>query len=159
MKHMPRLALLALALASPACGSSDDTSAPDATNCASDSRAEQFTAGMGKLGDAGLIHFTLVSSTPAPPARNDNDWVIALTDAGGTPLTGATMSVKPFMPDHNHGTGIVASVNETSTPGTYDASPVNLFMPGVWEVTITARPAGGGAADTDAAKFTFCVDN
>lgn len=151
---------LALALLLSACGAGDDTSAPDATNCNADGRGETFTAGMMKTGAMTGMQFTLVSSDPAPPARPDNTWVIAIADSTGAPLDGATMSVKPFMPDHNHGTGIVPSITPVAgTPGTYQAKPVNLFMPGVWEITITARPAGGGLADTDSAKFTFCIDN
>ncbi len=153
------LALLGLVALASACGGGGTGAEPDAGyNCAADTRGEQFTAGMMKTGGKGMT-FAIESATPAPPARDDNAWVIAITDAQGTPLHGATVTVKPFMPDHNHGTGIVAQVTEEATAGTYDASPINLFMPGVWEITITAKPAGGTNNDADSAKFTFCVAN
>jgi hypothetical protein len=143
-----------------ACGGGTNTAGPDATDCANDPRAEQFVAGMMKTGMATGMQFTIVSSDPAPPARPNNDWVIKIADSTGAALDGATVSVKPFMPDHNHGTGIVPTITPVSgMPGTYDANPINTFMPGIWEITITARPAGGGATDTDSAKFTFCINN
>ena len=149
--------LLLLPLLAACSGGGDDSDLPDAGfNCQIDQRDEEFTAGMHKTGDNGIT-FTLVSSDPAPPARNDNDWVVDIADDTG-PLVGATVTVKPFMPDHNHGTSIPAQISETSD-GEYAIDRVNLPMPGIWEITLSATPAGGGAADKDSVVFTFCVAN
>jgi len=149
------LALAALALV-PACG--DDGALPDAGyNCAVEDRDDEYTAGMEKVGEGGMT-FRLVSSDPAPPSRYDNTWVIEIEDAGGAPLVGAEVEVTPYMPDHGHGTGIEAVVTpDPDLDGRYQAVPVNLFMPGLWQVTIQATPAGGTAVDRDEAVFTFCI--
>jgi hypothetical protein len=153
--------VLALSMLLAACGGNgagDDVSDPDAAfSCATEERGETFSAGMNKTGAKGIT-FTIVSSDPAPPARDNNAWVIAVEDDTG-PLVGATLSVKPFMPDHNHGTSIPTNISAGDVDGQYDANPVNMFMPGVWEITINATPAGGGAADKDSVVFTFCVDS
>jgi hypothetical protein len=147
-------AILGTALA--ACGGSKPgEGVPDAGyNCAEDTRGETFTAGMSKVGTQGLLTFKLMSSTPAPPSRGDNTWELDIVDQGGAPVAGATVTVVPFMPDHNHGTSIKAVVTEKS-PGHYEATPINLWMVGFWQITITARPAAGGAPD--AVPFNFCI--
>ncbi len=148
-------ATLIAALGLGACGGGGGPAAlPDAAyDCATETRADTFSAGMTKAGTQGVVTFRLMSSTPAPPSRGDNTWAIDLTDANGAPVTGATVTVVPFMPDHNHGTQIKAQLTEP-TAGHYQATPVNLWMPGLWQVTITATPAGG---TLDKAVFSFCI--
>jgi hypothetical protein len=151
------LAALPIALAAlPACG--DQAATPDAGhNCDLDERGEEFLAGMARTGEAGLT-FRIVSSDPAPPARGDNTWVLDLTDVGGAPLEDAAVTVTPFMPDHRHGTPIPAVVEpDPAVPGRYHAEPVNLWMPGLWEITLRATPDGGGAAERDQVIFRFCI--
>ncbi len=135
-------------------GSSTNSGVPDAGyDCTTETRAETFVAGMTKVGSQNEVTFKLMSSTPAPPARGDNTWEIDLVDQGGAPITGAAMVVTPFMPDHNHGTSIKAVVTEP-TPGHYTIAPVNLWMPGFWQITVKATPTGGVA---DAVVFNFCI--
>jgi hypothetical protein len=158
---MPRLALalVVLPLWLPLwTGCGDDGAQPDAGyNCELETRDDEYTAGMEKTGAGGMT-FRLVSSDPAPPSRYDNTWVIEILDDTGAPLDGATVEVTPFMPDHGHGTGIAAVVTEDpDVDGRYLVEPVNLFMPGLWEITIEATPAGGTAADRDEAVFSFCI--
>src|SRR5579862_4509293 len=147
-------AIVTLALG--ACGGSKTgEGVPDAGyDCATDTRGETFSAGMSKAGTQGLMTFKMMSSTPAPPARGDNTWELDIVDSTGAPVAGATVTVVPFMPDHNHGTSIKAQVTETS-PGHYEATPVNLWMVGFWQITVEAKPAGSGAPD--AVPFNFCI--
>lgn len=154
---MRALPAVALGAGIAACSGGGEGDLPDAgANCDVDDRDEQFVAGMQHTGNLGIT-FTLVESTPAPPARDNNEWVIDIADDTGA-LTGATLGIKPFMPDHNHGTSIPAIITEDgTTAGRYDAEQVNLAMPGIWEVTISATPEGGTAADKDSVIFTFCV--
>lgn len=153
---MHRFAPVLLLAIVPACG--DDAALPDAGyNCEVEDRDDEYIAGMEKSGDDGMM-FRLVSSDPAPPSRYDNTWVIEILDGTGAPLDDADVVVTPFMPDHGHGTGFTAEVTpDPDVDGRYDVFPVNLFMPGVWEITIRATPAGGTAADRDQAVFTFCI--
>lgn len=146
--------LLALGVTLAACGGTTTNEIPDAGyDCTTETRAEQFTAGMSKVGSQNEVTFKLISSTPAPPSRGDNTWEIDLVDGTGTAITGAAMVVTPFMPDHNHGTSIKAQVTEP-TPGHYEIAPVNLWMPGFWQITVKATPTAGTA---DAAVFSFCI--
>lgn len=151
-----RAALLGLLLL-PACGSDDaSVDLPDAGyNCAIDTRDEEFLAGMEKTGALGNT-FRLVSSNPAPPERGDNVWQVEVEDSGGTPLEAATLKVIPYMPDHNHTSAVIPTITE-DPPGSYELDPVNLFMPGVWEITVQATPEGASQAMRDEAKFVFCV--
>ena len=152
-----RRLLPVLALA--ACGGGETADQPDAGfNCEIDQRDEEFVAGMEKTRDLGVT-FTLVSSDPTPPARDDNDWVVDIEDPDG-PMVGASVTVRPFMPDHTHGTSNPAViVADAATPGRYTVDRVNLFMPGIWEITLGATPAGGTAGDKDTVVFTFCVSS
>jgi hypothetical protein len=152
MPPRPCLALLSLALA--ACGATP-ASPPDASsNCDLDDRDEEFVAGMEKTGDGGVV-FRLVSSNPAPPYRGENLWVLELEDASGAPLSGAEVGVSSFMPDHNHFSQVTPEiVEDPATPGRYQLDPIYLFMPGTWEVTLRATPAGGAQDDV---MFTFCI--
>ena len=147
--------LLTLGVTLAACGGSSMTNnVPDAGyDCTTETRAEQFHAGMSKVGSQNEVTFKLMSSTPAPPSRGDNTWEIDLVDGSGTAIAGAAMVVTPFMSDHNHGTSIKAQVTEP-TPGHYHVAPVNLWMPGFWQITVKATPTGGTA---DAAVFSFCI--
>jgi hypothetical protein len=57
------------------------------------------------------------------------------------------------MPDHDHGSPTIVAVN-SGADGTYDLSSLNLFMPGVWRITI------GGALDSATDNdviFNFCI--
>lgn len=144
-----------------ACSSSGDDSNVSATDagltttaCAQDTRKDIYAAGLTKT-TAQNLALTVMSSDPAPPARDINDLVLELKDANGQPLDGATLQVVPWMPDHGHG----SSVKPTVTPkggGLYDISNIYYVMPGLWQDTITVTPAGSTAQQT--AVFNFCID-
>src|SRR5689334_22277244 len=97
---------LAVLTALAACGGGGDDAGDDEedVDCALEDRADVFVVGLAKTGEAGLT-FKLMSSTPAPPSRGNNAWEIEIVDGAGAPMVGAAVSVKPFMPDHQHGTG------------------------------------------------------
>lgn len=150
MTPMPRLLALLTIAAATACSSDDGDST--VVNCDLEDRDDEFLAGMQKVGNGGTT-FTLTSATPSPPGRDDNTWVIDISTASG-PFSGA-VEVVPFMPDHRHGTPIEVVVTpDPQTPGRYTATPINLWMPSLWEITVRATPAGGTA---DFAVFRFCI--
>jgi len=121
-------------------------------NCDIETRSDTFAAGMSKLGASGM-EFVLVGSNPTPPSKGDNTWTIQVLD-GSTPADSATVGLVPFMPDHGHGTSKTAVATATGEPGTFEISPVNLWMPGLWEVTVDAQDG----ASTDQVVFSFCID-
>lgn len=129
-----------------ACGSSDDAGKPD-------SQCDTYSEGLTKKSDAGLVSVVLESSTPAPPARANNDWMVRVLDATGAPISDAEVTVTPYMPKHGHGTSVKAVVTRMGD-GLYELDPVNFVMAGVWEVTIDVKLADG---QTDKALFTLCI--
>ncbi|MCE9577287.1 MAG: FixH family protein [Deltaproteobacteria bacterium] len=147
------LATLGLAGALAACGGGTPAE-PDAfVDCSTDSRAEVFTAGMTKAGSQGSVTFKLMSATPVTPSRGLNAWQLDLVDGGGAAIAGAAVKVTPYMPDHQHDAGVTPVVTEP-TAGHYQLDMINLWMPGVWQTTIEATPAGGAK---DVAVFSFCI--
>lgn len=158
----PRLALLAnllpFALA-PACSSSSDAPPPadDAgatVTCQNDSRVDTYVANLSKTSSSGALKVAIVSSDPAPPTRYTNTWKVRVTDGGGAPIQNPSITVTPFMPDHGHGTSIHA-VATPEADGTFTITPLYLFMPGVWRVTIALDRGDAGA--TDQVEFFFCI--
>jgi hypothetical protein len=122
--------------------------------CASDARVTAFAAGLEAKAQDGKVRVTFVSATPAPPAKGTNAFTIDVADESGAPIDGASIVVKPFMPDHGHGASVVPKVAAGAQAGRYEVSDVELFMPGVWEITFEVTPAGGAM---DAVKLAFCV--
>lgn len=120
-------------------------------SCRNDAQTETYAAGMTHPGGAKTFDFVLVSSDPAPPARGNDTWLVRV-EKNGQPQTGATVRVDLFMPRHGHGTSVVPVV--TPMGDGYSISPLYLFMPGLWRVTITATVG----SDTDSAAFYFCVE-
>jgi hypothetical protein len=137
-----------------ACGGPDEDVPVD---CSKVTNVDTFVVGLEHPGMAGRYNFRLMSADPAPPARGDNTWVVQVNslNAGvvGTPVTGATLRVTPFMPEHGHGTAVPIEITPMTEPGQYQATPVNMWMEGVWETTIRATVG----ADTDSAVFKFCL--
>ncbi len=125
-------------------------------NCAAETRADTFKVGLDKVGSGGVLDFKLMTADPAPPARGDNTWNIQMSamtsGVVGNGVAGGSLSVTPFMPDHAHGSPIPVVVTDKGG-GAYELSPVNLWMPGLWQTTIEATSASG----TDVAVFAFCI--
>jgi hypothetical protein len=125
--------------------------------CAQETRAESYRAGMEKTGKQGALVFRLLESQPGPPQKGDNTWTLSIQNSGAAPLPGATVTVTPFMPDHGHGSPIRAEVSELAMPaggGQYRVFPINLFMPGLWQITVAAQASGV----SDSAVFALCIE-
>jgi hypothetical protein len=123
-----------------------------ASVCELETRDDEFAVGLSKAG--AFVTATFVSADPAPPQRGDNSWVVSLSDSNGAALDGLEIAVTPMMPDHGHGTPVVAEVTETGNAGEYSVTPVNLFMVGYWEVAFDVT-AGD---EQDTVTFGFCVE-
>jgi hypothetical protein len=157
--HLFRL-LGALALvAGPfvACAQSNGgaTTGASTSVCDSDPRAEVYAVGLSAAAMDGTVKVSFVDAMPTPPTKGMNTWTIQLTDAKGQPVNGASITVVPFMPDHGHGSSISPQVMPMDMAGNYQVSLLDLFMPGIWDVTLTITPASGPMENL---KFTFCVD-
>ena len=143
MMRLAPVILGCVALATVGCDTGDgedagDEAADDGTmmlRCASEDRAEDFHLGLEKDGTAHRVTFT--DAEPAEPIRGLNTWTIALSDLEGAPMEGMELSIVPWMPDHGHGSPQPVEVTDIGE-GQYTLDPVNLFMAGYWEVTISA---------------------
>lgn len=122
--------------------------------CAMEMRDDTYMLGLEKTGEHVTVRF--VDAMPAPPARFDNTWIIEVVDATtNTPMDDIDLEVEPYMPDHMHGTSIACEVTVMDAPGQLQLEPVNLFMPGMWEVRLNFQLDEGA---TDQVVFRFCVD-
>lgn len=127
--------------------------ASPATGCAAEARADVFTLGLSKALPNGHA-VRLVAATPSPPVKGDNTWTVELVDGAGKPVSGATITVVPFMPDHGHGTATAPAVTPEGGPGKYRISNMNLPMAGYWDITLSVT---AGATKGDA-RFGICLD-
>jgi hypothetical protein len=168
MRSKPVLMVLLAALA-PACGGDDTPATADAGyDCSQDDRGEVFSAGMSKTGPAGY-QVALADALPSPPRKNDNTWTVALTAPGGAAVTDESVAPLLCMPDHVHGTPIVATVTPIGE-GTFTVAPLNLYMAGLWEITLLVRDGDSteelppacqpvsSALRLDEVQFRFCID-
>ena len=135
------------------------TPGPDADEglaCIASGRGDTFVVGLEHAGAGGMLDFKLMSATPAPPAFSDNTWIIQINSMSGgvvgAPATGATITVTPFMPDHQHGT-LRVNIEALSTPGQYKLTPINMWMAGLWETTIDVQVG----AVHDSVVYRFCI--
>lgn len=154
---MRLLMLASIVAAAAACHGGETTpDADEALACMTSGRGDTYAVGLSHTGTNQAYVFKMMSAVPAPPARTLNAWVIQISwEATGAPVTGASLNVSPFMPDHQHGPGAYTpQVQETSTPGQYQISDINTWMPGYWEVTIDATTPD---KVEDSAVFKFCI--
>ncbi len=152
---MRTISMISVLLAVGACTSSDSTAddEQDPVDCSTQT-ADTFHVGLEKAGANGAIDFKLMSIDPAPAVRGNNTWVVQIDSMpSGSPVDGASVSATPFMPAHQHGSPITPAVTPTGNPGEYSISPINLWMPGVWQTTLTVT---SGTADR--AVYSFCVN-
>lgn len=153
---MRHLALIAAVFATACTSNNSSGDDQEMVNCAAEPRADTFTMDMVKHGSNGMIDFTLHTAQPAPPAQGNNTWEVQLSSAGA-PMAGATIAVKPYMPDHMHAAELKAAVTDEGD-GMYKLTPVNLWMPGLWQTTLDVTPAGA-AVKADSVVFSFCIPN
>lgn len=139
------------------CGDDDhhdgDESAPA---CDDDVRGDDYVAGITAQG-AAQYSVALMDSNPSPPSKGDNIWSIELSDAQGVAAAGMELKVSAFMPDHGHATTAIAVVTDDGD-GAYTISPVNLFMPGYWEISIEVVEPEADSASLDTLMFKFCIE-
>jgi hypothetical protein len=104
-------------------------------------------------GTMAAFDFDLMSITPAPPALGTTTWLLKVTDATGQPVTDATFpAIKTWMPQHQHPSTALPTASSNGD-GTYTIDNLYLYMPGVWQVTFTAKSGD----TTDSAMFSFCL--
>ena len=71
-----------------------------------------------------------------------HSWTLAVTDASGNPVEGATISVDGGMPVHDHGLPTQPRVTRELEAGRYLLEGVRFHMAGAWEVVVTIEADG-----------------
>lgn len=105
----------------------------------------------------GHFDFTLLSSTPAPPALDDNQFVLQVSDESGAALDGQ-LSVTLDMPQHGHPSPTQPDISFDEASRAFTLEPMNLFMVGLWRIKFAFQAAVKGEPLTDSAEFEFCID-
>lgn len=146
-----------LLIATGACSSSSSGSGTTGSNppslCSTDARATMYTSNMVVKGTSGTFGVKLDSVDPWPLVKGENTLTVTVVDGAGSPVTDATLTLKPFMPDHGHGSSIVPLVGPAKPDGTIEIDHVNTFMPGIWQLTFTVTKG----SQSDSSVVTFCV--
>ena len=151
-----------------ACSSSTSDATPHGTQpdgsagsvgC-SNSASDGYEPGLKKAGQAGKLEFALLSSSPAPPALDDNTFVVQVTDSEGNPVEGE-LSVALDMPEHGHPSPALPTVTYDADSRAFTLDPMRLFMVGLWRITfsfVPAAPVSETDGEGDSAVFEFCID-
>ena len=105
--------------------------------------------------DSGALAIALWWS-PVQPTVGYDASQLAITDASGAPVAGATVTIVPFMPAHGHGASVLPTVTESS-PGVYVATPLDFYMSGTWQLRTRIQGAGDAAQIDDTAEPTVDV--
>lgn len=137
-------------------GANELTSTDDmaTSNCAVDTRGEEYVPNMSKTGPAGF-QFKLRNALPAPPDRNLNEWSLEIKNSANQNVPkDHSIELSPYMPDHQHGS-ITSPIVEVDELGIYNISNIDLFMPGFWEITVTILDTE--KAKLDSVRFNFCI--
>jgi hypothetical protein len=148
------------ACSSPAADTGDPAASAGATGSTvgcHPSDGDVYTAGLEKLGAARRFDFTLLSSSPAPPAQGDNRFVVQVTDAEGNVVAG-DLRVALDMPEHGHPSPAQPEISFDAERQAFVLDPMRLFMVGLWRITFSFDKAVAGAALSDSAVFEFCID-
>lgn len=152
-----------LGLSAVACGGDSGGTLPPAPDlgsqpsiCLHEMRADTYAAGLAKRSHQGAFTVELLSSDPGPPQLGTNTWTLRVRDTAGAASGNLAITALPWMPDHNHGTSVKASVTPAATSGEYTVAPLYLFMAGLWQTTLYLQPQG---QEMDQVVFSFCIDS
>ena len=126
----------------------------DAAQCGG--RGDPVYAGLVKSSSGGYS-FEVLALEPETPiisqAEPGNTWTLAVADAAGEALSGASMTVSTFMPDHNHAGPSAVGIEQQ--PGVYLIEDLLLPMPALYAVTVKVRPAG--ASQDEDVSYSICI--
>ena len=126
--------------------------------CATETRAMPYRPYELRVrSTSGARTVLLQSSTPGPPVKGKNIWIIGVYK-GDVSIDGLNISVDPYMPDNMQGTNPVIVTPTYPIPGAgeYTLDPLYLYMSGYWEVRMTLAGFPGDTA-TDSAMIPICI--
>gem|GEM_PF-1445321 len=143
--------LSALMVQAAGCGGDESEMAADSA-CVSETRADLFSLGLEKSVDDYRV--VLKSAEPTTPEIGPNTWDFELF-RGSDAVETATVSMRPWMPDHGHGTTpLFWDSSFLEQEQRYQVGPFNLIMPGFWTFTFLVVD---GATEKEIV-FGFCLE-
>lgn len=128
-----------------------------AEECDAEERAmaDTYETNLAKTSMQGRYRVILLEADPAPPEkRSDNRFLLRIENESGEPVD-AAVSVRPFMPSHNHGSPTSPRVSPGDEAGSYVVDSINFIMGGLWSVRVDVE----GPAGADRAEYLFCIDS
>jgi hypothetical protein len=143
----------------------------DFVTCRTEARAKDYdllkqggtplTSTPGGLYVLKLLSNTFTDSsnvtTDQPPAKGIDVWTVEIDRADTLAgVDGLTVSVSPYMPDHRHGTTPVG-VTPVGAGGDYTIAPLNLYMAGYWEITVSLVDPTADAGAGESVMVPICV--
>jgi hypothetical protein len=148
-----RAVLVSAAILLAGCGD-EETESQEVNVCdVNNTPYDSYAAGM--VAQGAQFSVKLLDSIPSPPARGENQWSAQLLDGAGNPASDVAITrVKPFMPDHGHGSSSPPDVGAMASDGTVQIEAIDFMMPGVWNITFEVDVAG----TADNAVFSLCID-
>jgi hypothetical protein len=152
------LALVACSSTSSSNGTTTQDDSDDSgivISCENDSRVMQYASGMSVASTSGNVKVALMAATPAPPEVQLNTWTLSVTDASGNAIPNAAPVMVPWMPDHGHGPSVQPTIAPMGDGKTFTVTDIDLFMAGVWRLTISATPT---AVIPDQVVYYFCIE-
>jgi hypothetical protein len=117
----------------------------------------EYAVGTRKPGEAGQFDFTLVGSTPAPPALGDNLFAVQVSDRDGNPAFGE-LSVGLDMPKHGHQSHKQPEIRFDAESQVFLLEPMHFFMVGLWRTSFSFEGTVDATRQSDSAVFEFCID-
>jgi len=123
--------------------------AAEATNSAA---PHEYTGNLFLSGEDKALGFVLKSSAPVPDFVGEYTWGVALVISDDSGMEGLTVIAEPMMPAHGHGTLPQYTEAVMDADGVHVLDAMNLYMPGVWEIRLSAYDDEGLV---DSASFFF----
>ena len=115
---------------------------------------DTYVEGMEKVTENASFTVRLDVSDPVPKDTGKYTWTITVLTMKGTPVD-AEVKAEPTMPQHGHGTTPqFTEGTEGAETGQYILSDMDLFMPGIWQVSIEVTADG----ITDSVNFIFDLE-
>lgn len=150
--------ILSLALVMSCGGTSEPpVGTSSARLCDQETRAVVYVSGMEVASGTGMFKARLLESQVGGvigvPDVGLNTWSLELADDAGAPMVADEVKLRPWMPDHGHGTSPAVFLG-TAEAGRYDFGPFDVHMPGFWEFELTVT----SGTEVDSTVIGFCVE-
>ena len=113
-----------------------------------------YTLTTPRLTQSGRLKIVVEPSIRPVTVGVTHEWLVRVSDVGGTPATDCKVRVDGTMPAHGHGLPTAPRVTGRDG-GTYRVEGVRFSMPGLWRMAVSVAACGGAAATARADVSEF----